>query len=179
MWTGLNLSNHRVFCTILTSNVYVVGCCFSIIHVLYIHKFNTNLNTIRNHKKHNESILSSWTFKHSSEWRSSWYGSCWSCTQAHGPMGDKVPEVNSGTVVINKIKLQIKLVEHNKSGLIFYFGLPFRQRNATCKLAATKDYYIVARMFLKIIFRGCPIIHSLSNRAMLERVVNAILWCNS
>ena len=55
-------------------------------------------------------------------------------------MGDKVPEVNSGTVVINKIKLQIKLVEHNKSGLIFYFGLPFRQMNATCQLAATKDY---------------------------------------
>ena len=33
-----------------------------------------------------------------------------------------------------------KLVEHKKSGLIFYFGLSFRQRNATCKLAATKDY---------------------------------------
>ena len=27
-----------------------------------------------------------------------------------------------------------------KSGRIFYFGLPFRQRNATCQLAATKDY---------------------------------------
>ena len=38
---------------------------------------------------------------------------------------------------------------------------------------------IVARVFLKIIFRGCPIIHSLSNGAMLERVVNATLWCNS
>ena len=33
-----------------------------------------------------------------------------------------------------------KLVEHKKSGLIFYFGLSFRQRNATCKLTATKDY---------------------------------------
>ena len=74
------------------------------------------------------------------------------CTQAHGPVGDKVPEVNLGTVVINKIKLESKLVEHKKSGLIFYFGLPFRQKNATCKLAATKDYYIVARVFLKIIF---------------------------
>ena len=29
----------------------------------------------------------------------------------------------------------------------------------------------MARVFLKIIFRGCPIIHSL-NGAMLERVVN-------
>ena len=34
---------------------------------------------------------------------------------------------------------------------------------------------IVARVFLKIIFQGCPIIHSLSNGAMLERVVNATL----
>ena len=33
---------------------------------------------------------------------------------------------------------------------------------------------IVARVFLKIIFRSCPIIHSL-NGAMLERVVNATL----
>ena len=38
---------------------------------------------------------------------------------------------------------------------------------------------IVARVFLKSIFRGCPIIHSLSNGAMLERLVNATLWCNS
>ena len=38
---------------------------------------------------------------------------------------------------------------------------------------------IVARVFLKIIFRGCPIIHSLCNGAMLERLVNATLWCNS
>ena len=34
---------------------------------------------------------------------------------------------------------------------------------------------IVARVFLKIIFRGCPTIHSLSNGAMLERLVNATL----
>ena len=32
---------------------------------------------------------------------------------------------------------------------------------------------IVARTFLKILFWGCPIIHSLSNGAMLERPVNA------
>ena len=38
---------------------------------------------------------------------------------------------------------------------------------------------IVARVFLKIIFLGCPDIHSLSNGAMLERLVNATLWCNS
>ena len=34
---------------------------------------------------------------------------------------------------------------------------------------------IVVRVFLKIIFRGCPIIHSLSNGTMLERLVNATL----
>ena len=34
---------------------------------------------------------------------------------------------------------------------------------------------IVARVFLKIIFRGCPIIYSLSNGAMLERLVNATI----
>ena len=34
---------------------------------------------------------------------------------------------------------------------------------------------IVAHVFLKTIFRGCPIIHSLSNGAMLERLVNATL----
>ena len=38
---------------------------------------------------------------------------------------------------------------------------------------------IVARVFLKTIFRGCPIIHSLSNGALLKRLVNATLWCNS
>ena len=36
---------------------------------------------------------------------------------------------------------------------------------------------IVARVFVKIIFWGCPIIHSLSNGALLERLVNATLWC--
>ena len=34
---------------------------------------------------------------------------------------------------------------------------------------------IVAHVFLKVIFRGCPIIHSLSDGAMLERLVNATL----
>ena len=48
----------------------------------------------------------------------------------------------------------------------FYFGLPFRQRNGTCKLAATEDY----RVFHKIIFRGCPIIHSVSNGVVGETV---------
>ena len=31
---------------------------------------------------------------------------------------------------------------------------------------------IVARVFLKSIFRGCPIIYSLSNGTMFERLVN-------
>ena len=46
----------------------------------------------------------------------------------------------------------------------FYFGLPFRQRGATCKLAASEDY----RVFHKIIFRNCPIIYSLSNEFVGE-----------
>ena len=33
----------------------------------------------------------------------------------------------------------------------------------------------MSRVFLKIIFRGCPIIHSLSNGALLERLVNATI----
>ena len=41
---------------------------------------------------------------------------------------------------IRRQDLLVNFVEHKKSGLIFYFGLPFRQRNATCQLAATKDY---------------------------------------
>ena len=49
---------------------------------------------------------------------------------------------------------------------IFYFGLPFRQRNALCKLAATEDY----RVLHKIIFWCCPVIHSLSNRVVGETV---------
>ena len=59
-----------------------------------------------------------------------------------------------------------KLIEHKKSGMIFHFGLPFRQRNGTCKFGATKDY----RVFHKIIFRGCPIIHSLLNGVVGETV---------
>ena len=43
------------------------------------------------------------------------------------------------TRFVAKIYLLTKLVEHKKSGLIFYFSLPFRQRDATCQLAATKD----------------------------------------
>ena len=61
--------------------------------------------------------------------------------------------------------IKSKLVERKKSGLILYFGLPFRQRNATCKfLATTEDY----RVLHKIIFRGCPTIHSLSNKVVGE-----------
>ena len=52
----------------------------------------------------------------------------------------------------------------------FYFVHPFRQWNATCKLAAIEDY----RVFIKIIFRGCPIIHSLSNGVVGELSINLI-----
>ena len=39
--------------------------------------------------------------------------------------------------VVGKI-LSTKLVEDKKFGLIFYFGFPFRQRNATYKLQLCK-----------------------------------------
>ena len=58
-----------------------------------------------------------------------------------------------------------KLVEHKKSGLISYFGLPFRQKNITCKFLATAEDY---RVLNNIIFRGCPIMHSLSNGVVGE-----------
>ena len=60
---------------------------------------------------------------------------------------------------------KVNLSNAKNPGLIFYFGLPFRQRDATCKLAAIEDYCV----FHRIIFWGCPIIHSLSNR-VLERL---------
>ena len=61
--------------------------------------------------------------------------------------------------------IKSKLVEHKKIQPNFIFWPPFRQRNATCKfLAATEDYYVLH----KIIFRGCPIIHSLSNAVVGE-----------
>ena len=54
----------------------------------------------------------------------------------------------------------------------FYFGHPFRQRNATCKLAATEDH----RVFHKIIFRGCPIIRSLSNGVVRGLSIKLRWW---
>ena len=39
-----------------------------------------------------------------------------------------------------------------------------------CKLVPTEDY----RVFHKIIFRGCPIIHSLSNGVVGELSINLI-----
>ena len=82
------------------------------------------------------------------------------------------------TSFVAKIYLWSKLVEHKKSGLIFYFGLSFRQWKLQ-RVNWLPPRTIVARVFLKIIFRGCRIIHSLSNGAMLERLVNATSWCNS
>ena len=70
-----------------------------------------------------------------------------------------------GWFTCQQICHQDLLVEHYKSGLISYFGLPFRQRNATCKfLAAPEDY----RVLHQSTFRGCPIIHSLSNGVVGE-----------
>ena len=76
----------------------------------------------------------------------------------------------TATRFVAKIYLQSNLVEHKRSGRIFDFGHPFRQRNGTCKLAATEDY----RVFHKIIFRGCPIIHSLYKGVVGELSINLI-----
>ena len=76
------------------------------------------------------------------------------------------------TRFVAKIYLQSNLVEHWRSGLIFYFGHPFRQRTATCKLAATEDH----RVFHKLIFRGCPIIRSLSNGVVRGLSIKLRWW---
>ena len=49
-------------------------------------------------------------------------------------------------------------LQKDRPDFFFYFGLPFRQRNATCKLAATED----SRVLHKIMFRGYPIISIVS-----------------
>ena len=48
----------------------------------------------------------------------------------------------------------------------FYFGLPFTQRKATCKLAATEDY----RMFIKLHF-GAVQLSIVSPTEWLERLI--------
>ena len=52
----------------------------------------------------------------------------------------------------------------------FYFGLLFRQSNATCKLATTEDY----RVLHKIMFWGCPIIPIVSPTEWLERLYELV-----
>ena len=64
------------------------------------------------------------------------------------------------------LKIQVNLTNTKNPQRLFYFGLPFRQKNATCKLAVTEDY----RVLHKFMFRGCPIINSLSNRVVAERL---------
>ena len=54
--------------------------------------------------------------------------------------------------------------------VFFILAPPFRQRGATCKLAATEDY----RVFHKMIFRGCAIIHSLSSELVEETMINLL-----
>ena len=66
-----------------------------------------------------------------------------------------------------------KLVEHKKSRLIFILASLLDRGMQRVNWLPPRT--IVAHVFLKIIFRGCPIIHSLSNGAMLERLVNATL----
>ena len=74
---------------------------------------------------------------------------------------------------------RVKLVKHKKSGLIFffYFVLPFRQKNATCKLAATEDY----RVFIKLHF-GTVQLSIVSSTEWLERLwitltkLSVIVW---
>ena len=73
--------------------------------------------------------------------------------------------------------LVTKLVEHKKFGLIFILASLLDRGMQRVNWLPPRT--IVAHVFLKIIFRGCPIIHSLSNGAMLKRLVNATLWCYS
>ena len=56
---------------------------------------------------------------------------------------------------------------YKKSGLIFILSSLLDRGMQRVNWLPPRT--IVARVFLKIIFRGCPIIHSLSNGAMLER----------
>ena len=49
------------------------------------------------------------------------------------------------------------------------------QRKNVNQIYFQTDLARVASVSVKIIFRGCQIIHSLSNGAMLERLVNATL----
>ena len=60
--------------------------------------------------------------------------------------------------------VKVNLSNTKNPAWFFYFGLPFRQRNATCKLTATEDY----RVFHKIMFLGSLIIYSLSNGVVGE-----------
>ena len=66
---------------------------------------------------------------------------------------------------MNKEKKKQTKQAHRYS-TVYYFDLPFRQRNATCKLAATEDY----RVLHKIMLRGCPELSIVSLTEWLERL---------
>ena len=68
---------------------------------------------------------------------------------------------------------KLNLSNTKNSGLIFILASLLDRGMQRVNWLPPKT--IVAHVFLKIIFRGCPIIHSLSNGAMLERLVNATL----
>ena len=70
-------------------------------------------------------------------------------------------------------KLNLSNIDYKKSGLIFILASLLDRGMQRVNWLPPRT--IVAHVFLKIIFRGCPIIHSLSNGAMLERLVNATL----
>ena len=78
------------------------------------------------------------------------------------------PPDSSPTFTIN-----LNLSNTKKSGLIFILASLLDRGMQRVNWLPPRS--IGARVFLKIIFRGCPIIHSLSNGAMLERLVNATL----
>ena len=44
--------------------------------------------------------------------------------------------------------IKSKLVEHKKPGLISYFGVPFRQRNATCQFLAATEEVCCIKLYL-------------------------------
>ena len=68
---------------------------------------------------------------------------------------------------------KLNLSNTKNSGLIFILASLLNRGMQRVNWLPPKT--IVAHVFLKIKLRGCPIIHSLSNGAMLERLVNATL----
>ena len=72
-------------------------------------------------------------------------------------------------------RLTCKVNESNTKNPAWFFILASLLDRGMQRVNWLPARTIVACVFLKIIIRGCPIIHSLSNGAMLERLVNPTL----